>query len=158
MFIFNAMYAGCYFVYALVTYIFTHSHGLIRNYALNEYNADPRFFMLKRWAKGVSVFLFFGIVCLYMTICRCLHTKDCTPNPLGSPAPQNRTYKDDLTYTHKKNTPYFISQSAYHSLSSVPRAAPRILAHCAGLDLLLLPRARPEPRGASILRQGASGL
>ena len=51
LFFFNAMYSGVYFVYALATNIFTHTHGLIRSYSLNEYEADPRFFLLKAWAR-----------------------------------------------------------------------------------------------------------
>lgn len=51
LFSFNALYSGAYFVYALATNIYTHTHGLIRSYSLNEYEADARFFLLKKWAR-----------------------------------------------------------------------------------------------------------
>lgn len=32
--------------------MYTRRHGLIRSYALNEYDADPRFALLERWIKA----------------------------------------------------------------------------------------------------------
>lgn len=51
LFVFNSIYASAFFAYALGTNVYTRRHGLIRAYSLNEYDADPRFFMLKSWAR-----------------------------------------------------------------------------------------------------------
>lgn len=102
------MYAGIYFVYALVTYVYTHSHGLIRNYALNEYDADPRFFMLKRWAKGASVWVLRGVCFGWIGELR--------RNPRV--ARITKPHVQTSSYTHKTPIPYMYQRTNMPSFIS----------------------------------------
>lgn len=51
LFLFNAAYAAAFFTYSVATNVYSRTHGLIRDYGLNEADADPQFYMLKRWAR-----------------------------------------------------------------------------------------------------------
>lgn len=51
LFVFNAVYSAAFFTYSVATNVYTRTHGLIRNYGLNEFDADPQFYMLKKWAR-----------------------------------------------------------------------------------------------------------
>ena len=43
------MYAGSFLFYAVATNVYSRRRGLIRSWALNEYDADPKFAQLERW-------------------------------------------------------------------------------------------------------------
>ena len=126
LFLFNAAYAAAFFTYSVATNVYSRTHGLIRDYELNEADADPQFYMLKRWAR-VNQHAVFWLQQVCTILC-------------------SRQTLSDQPFTH------ILSPLPNETTAG---AFPRLLARDAGVRLLLPPRSRPEPRGAGATGAGA---